>query len=74
MPLTVTVYTELLTGVTCVRVEVTVPVVAGWKSVASTPMTGSLKVIVKLTALALVNRLGGLDGVIDRTCRFAPRH
>jgi hypothetical protein len=43
---TVTVYTEALTGVTCVIVACTVPVGTSWKSVASTPVTASLKVTV----------------------------
>ena len=62
MPLTLTVYTEPLTGVTCVSVAPTVPASASWKSVGSTPVTASLKVTVYVTLLALVT--GSPDGSV----------
>ena len=67
MPLTVTRYTEPLTGVTCVSVAPTVPVSASWKSVGSTPVTLSLKVTVNCTLVALV-RADGVVRLMDTTC------
>ena len=65
IPLTLTVYTEGLTAVTCVNVEPIVPVFAKEKSVGSTPVTASLKVTVKLTVFAFVVALAEAARLID---------
>jgi hypothetical protein len=50
-----------------VSVLATVPVVTTWKSLESTPVTGSLKVTVKLTLLPLVAGPAGVVRLIDTT-------
>ena len=67
IPLTVTVYTEALMGLTCTGEVPMLPVVTSEKSVASTPVTESLKVAVKLTLLATVVSPTGDARLMDTT-------